>query len=239
MLKPVYAVDPTLLDVSGTSKHISQFSRGLQALLCYLTEVPFCNVPAAHAGCLHLSAGSSVLLAVSMLTSSFLCLLQGLIRPHENLARHSLIVMQRIYIALPEEKARAHMFKVHLGDTPHDLQPQDFQELAQHTEGFSGSDVAVVVKDVLMEPVRLTQDAGYFRCMSAACLRLSHSRTVLSCTHTGVCCPNRVAPSCNLAVYCWTPSRSGMPIVQCVQPWSAGLAACLLLQLQFHRPENQ
>lgn len=71
--------------------------------------------------------------------------------------------MQRIYIALPEEKARAHMFKVHLGDTPHDLSPQDFEELARHTEGFSGSDVAVVVKDVLMEPVRLTQDAGYFR----------------------------------------------------------------------------
>ena len=70
---------------------------------------------------------------------------------------------QRIYIALPEEKARAHMFKVHLGDTPHDLSPQDFEELARHTDGFSGSDVAVVVKDVLMEPVRLTQDAGYFR----------------------------------------------------------------------------
>lgn len=55
------------------------------------------------------------------------------------------------------------MFKVHLGDTPHDLQPQDFEELARHTDGFSGSDIAVVVKDVLMEPVRLTQDAGFFR----------------------------------------------------------------------------
>ena len=77
-------------------------------------------------------------------------------------------VMQRIYIALPEEKARAHMFKVHLGDTPHDLSPQDYEELARHTEGFSGSDVAVVVKDVLMEPVRLTQDAGYFRLDLAA-----------------------------------------------------------------------
>ena len=72
-------------------------------------------------------------------------------------------VVQRIYIALPEEKARAHMFKVHLGDTPNDLSAQDFEELARHTDGFSGSDVAVVVKDVLMEPVRLTQDAGYFR----------------------------------------------------------------------------
>lgn len=70
---------------------------------------------------------------------------------------------KRIYIALPEAKARAHMFKVHLGDTPHNLEAKDFEELGVATDGFSGSDVAVVVKDVLMEPVRLTQDAGFFR----------------------------------------------------------------------------
>lgn len=90
----------------------------------------------------------------------FFCYTEVILRSmHARLA----CLMQRIYIALPEEKARAHMFKVHLGDTPHDLTLKDFEELAQHTEGFSGSDVAVVVKDVLMEPVRLTQDAGYFR----------------------------------------------------------------------------
>ena len=42
------------------------------------------------------------------------------------------------------------MFKVHLGDTPHNLEAQDFE-------------VAVVVKDVLMEPVRQTQEAGFFK----------------------------------------------------------------------------
>ena len=56
------------------------------------------------------------------------------------------------------------MFKVHLGDTPNALTQQDFDELGRRTEGFSGSDVAVVVKDVLMEPVRKTQDATHFRC---------------------------------------------------------------------------
>jgi len=34
---------------------------------------------------------------------------------------------------------------------------QEFDELGQRTEGFSGSDIAVVVKDVLMQPVRKTQ----------------------------------------------------------------------------------
>eukprot|EP00245_Coleochaete_scutata_P017285 TRINITY_DN8411_c0_g1_i1.p1 TRINITY_DN8411_c0_g1~~TRINITY_DN8411_c0_g1_i1.p1 ORF type:complete len:440 (+),score=105.66 TRINITY_DN8411_c0_g1_i1:108-1427(+) len=70
---------------------------------------------------------------------------------------------KRIYIPLPEAKARQHMFKVHLGDTPNDLTERDFEELGRKSEGFSGSDVAVCVKDVLFEPVRRTQEAMYFR----------------------------------------------------------------------------
>lgn len=54
------------------------------------------------------------------------------------------------------------MFKVHLGDTPHNLTEMDFENLAHRTEGFSGSDIAVCVKDVLFEPVRKTQDAMFF-----------------------------------------------------------------------------
>ncbi|CAH8263904.1 unnamed protein product [Arabidopsis lyrata] len=69
---------------------------------------------------------------------------------------------KRIYIPLPEAKARQHMFKVHLGDTPHNLTEPDFEYLGQKTEGFSGSDVSVCVKDVLFEPVRKTQDAMFF-----------------------------------------------------------------------------
>ena len=73
------------------------------------------------------------------------------------------LTAQRIYIPLPEAPARSHMFKVHLGDTPHNLTPQDFDELGRRTQGFSGSDVNVVVKDVLFEPVRKTQEATHFR----------------------------------------------------------------------------
>lgn len=69
---------------------------------------------------------------------------------------------KRIYIPLPDLKARQHMFKVHLGDTPHNLTESDFEYLARKTEGFSGSDIAVCVKDVLFEPVRKTQDAMFF-----------------------------------------------------------------------------
>ncbi|KAI3750819.1 hypothetical protein L2E82_21669 [Cichorium intybus] len=69
---------------------------------------------------------------------------------------------KRIYIPLPDVKARQHMFKVHLGDTPHNLTERDFEQLAYKTEGFSGSDIAVCVNEVLFEPVRKTQDAMFF-----------------------------------------------------------------------------
>eukprot|EP00252_Welwitschia_mirabilis_P002272 TRINITY_DN1218_c0_g1_i3.p1 TRINITY_DN1218_c0_g1~~TRINITY_DN1218_c0_g1_i3.p1 ORF type:complete len:133 (-),score=31.06 TRINITY_DN1218_c0_g1_i3:106-504(-) len=58
------------------------------------------------------------------------------------------------------------MFKVHVGDTPNNLTESDFGDLAHKTEGFSGSDISVCVKDVLFEPVRKTQDATYFRKVS-------------------------------------------------------------------------
>lgn len=69
---------------------------------------------------------------------------------------------KRIYIPLPDLKARQHMFKVHLGDTPNNLTEGDFEDLARRTDGFSGSDISVCVKDVLFEPVRKTQDAMFF-----------------------------------------------------------------------------
>ena len=34
---------------------------------------------------------------------------------------------KRIYIPLPDAPARAHMFRVHVGETPHDLTDADFQ----------------------------------------------------------------------------------------------------------------
>ncbi|KAM3685167.1 hypothetical protein ACJW31_11G097800 [Castanea mollissima] len=68
---------------------------------------------------------------------------------------------KRIYIPLPDLKARQHMFKVHLGDTPHNLTESDFEHLAHKTEGFSGSDIAVCVS--LFEPVRQTHDAKFFK----------------------------------------------------------------------------
>lgn len=70
---------------------------------------------------------------------------------------------KRVYIPLPKPHARAKMFKIHLGDTPNNLVEADYNELGDHTEGFSGSDVAQVVREALMEPLRICRTAKFWR----------------------------------------------------------------------------
>uniref|UniRef100_A0A8C4EA14 vesicle-fusing ATPase n=1 Tax=Dicentrarchus labrax TaxID=13489 RepID=A0A8C4EA14_DICLA len=70
---------------------------------------------------------------------------------------------KRIYIPLPEEHARSFMFKLHLGSTPNNLTEADFITLGKKTEGYSGADISVIVRDALMQPVRKVQSATHFK----------------------------------------------------------------------------
>eukprot|EP00743_Colponemidia_sp_Colp-15_P001176 GILK01001291.1.p1 GENE.GILK01001291.1~~GILK01001291.1.p1 ORF type:complete len:463 (-),score=74.89 GILK01001291.1:211-1527(-) len=70
---------------------------------------------------------------------------------------------RRIYIPLPEVNARSTMFSLSIGDTPNNLTPEDFRTLAERTEGYSGSDITVLVQNALFEPVRKCQNAVKFR----------------------------------------------------------------------------
>lgn len=70
---------------------------------------------------------------------------------------------KRIYIPLPEEHARSFMFKLHLGSTPTSLSESDFVTLGKKTDGYSGADVSIIVRDALMQPVRKVQSATHFK----------------------------------------------------------------------------
>lgn len=70
---------------------------------------------------------------------------------------------KRIYIPLPEEHARLLMFKLHLGNTSHQLSEQDLKILAAKSIGYSGADISIVVRDALMQPVRKVQTATHFK----------------------------------------------------------------------------
>jgi len=70
---------------------------------------------------------------------------------------------KRVYIPLPDARARYVMFKQNVGSTANDLSESDLQLLAAETEGFSGSDISVLVRDALYEPVRIAQIATHFK----------------------------------------------------------------------------
>ncbi|ORX66070.1 AAA-domain-containing protein [Linderina pennispora] len=70
---------------------------------------------------------------------------------------------KRIFIPLPDPAARARMFQLHIGNTPCTLTQRDYRMLAEQTDGYSGSDIAVIVRDALMQPIRKVQLATHFK----------------------------------------------------------------------------
>ena len=54
------------------------------------------------------------------------------------------------------------MVKLNIGDTPNNLTDEDYETLGEITEGASGSDIKVMVKEALMEPLRRCQKAQQF-----------------------------------------------------------------------------
>mmetsp|Transcript_21373 Transcript_21373/g.60167 ORF Transcript_21373/g.60167 Transcript_21373/m.60167 type:complete len:450 (+) Transcript_21373:55-1404(+) len=70
---------------------------------------------------------------------------------------------KRIYIPLPEADARARLLQLHLGNTPNQLAKEDFTSIARRTEGMSGADVSILVRDAIYEPVRRLRRATTFQ----------------------------------------------------------------------------
>ncbi|KAL4068967.1 AAA-domain-containing protein [Scleroderma citrinum] len=70
---------------------------------------------------------------------------------------------KRIYIPLPDLEARKRMFEIHVGSTPCQLTLKDYRLLAERTDGYTGSDISIVVRDALMQPVRKVISATHFK----------------------------------------------------------------------------
>ena len=69
---------------------------------------------------------------------------------------------KRIYIPLPDHEARPAMVKIHLGDTPNNLSKRDLDTIGQKTEGASGADIKVLVRDASMKSTKLCRKARQF-----------------------------------------------------------------------------
>lgn len=70
---------------------------------------------------------------------------------------------RRIYIPLPEYEARLGMIRQGLKNTPHNLTEADIKSLAARTENYSGSDINILIRDAVYEPVRRLQLAKEFK----------------------------------------------------------------------------
>ena len=69
---------------------------------------------------------------------------------------------KRIYIPLPDEGARKRLFELHV-KTHTELKAAQMGDLARRTEGYSGADIGIVVREALMMPIRKVQLATHFR----------------------------------------------------------------------------
>ena len=66
---------------------------------------------------------------------------------------------KRIYVPLPDFKARKQIFKIHLKDV--EISPDvDFDTLAKLTEGYTGHDIALIVREAVMRPIRELAHSG-------------------------------------------------------------------------------
>ncbi|ORX89750.1 Vps4 [Clohesyomyces aquaticus] len=70
---------------------------------------------------------------------------------------------KRIHIALPNMAARKEMFETGALHAQCNLEEKDLEQLASMTEGYSGSDISIVVQDTLMIPVKKIRTAKYWR----------------------------------------------------------------------------
>jgi len=70
---------------------------------------------------------------------------------------------KKIYIPLPDFEARKAMVELKLKKTLNNLTPQQIDQVANITEGYSGADIKILTREAAMLAVRKLQSAQYFR----------------------------------------------------------------------------
>ena len=69
---------------------------------------------------------------------------------------------KKVYIPLPDYPGRIYMLKLSLSKTPNSLSEAHVEQLTKVTEGYSGADISILVRDAAYQPVRLMQNTPWF-----------------------------------------------------------------------------
>ncbi len=67
---------------------------------------------------------------------------------------------KRVFVPVPDIKARAGIYKIHTEGVDTALTDEDFVELAVRSDGYSGRDIANVCREVIMLPIRELDMSG-------------------------------------------------------------------------------
>lgn len=70
---------------------------------------------------------------------------------------------KRIYVPLPDTEARRALLKHSLKGATCSIGQKTIEQIVQRTEGFSGADMAILIRDALMEGMREILAAHYFK----------------------------------------------------------------------------
>ncbi|OHS99601.1 Vacuolar protein sorting-associated protein 4 [Tritrichomonas foetus] len=70
---------------------------------------------------------------------------------------------KRIYVPLPDKPARKALLKNKLKDGLHCISEKAIERIVNLTEGYSGADLGILVRDAMMQPIREVQSARYFK----------------------------------------------------------------------------
>ncbi|KAJ7367063.1 Vps4 C terminal oligomerization domain-containing protein [Mycena albidolilacea] len=64
---------------------------------------------------------------------------------------------------MTRDEAEDYTLKLHVGETPCEMVSKNYHVLADQTEGFSCSDISIIVRDALMQPVQKVLSATHFK----------------------------------------------------------------------------
>lgn len=71
--------------------------------------------------------------------------------------------MQTLYIPLPDASARTRIFELRMQDMSHNITKEEFVQLGQMADGFSGSDIKSIVGRSRTASSRELVEAQHFR----------------------------------------------------------------------------